>query len=158
MQVKAFFFFRSAVLSCEYSCFIYRPGDYLITESNGSCATAAVIRFICPVDLSASLTALVSYFYPAARFTKRCCLLCLPPHPFLFSPPSGGVQDEENRSYQMGEAGGRGAGVQRQGLRPPSVRTLQRSHTRSRLHRPSSYFSPRGEASEDFPPRLAALR
>lgn len=31
----------------------------------------------------------------------------------------------------MGEAGGRGTGVQHQALQPPSVRTLPHSHTRA---------------------------
>lgn len=85
------------------------------------------------MDLSASLTALqAAIFIPQYVSLNAVVSFVSPssnsPHHFLFSLLSGGVQDEENRSHQMGEAGGRGTGVQHQALQSPSVRTLLRSH------------------------------
>lgn len=88
----------------------------------------------CCGSVSSSDGATGSYFYPTARLTKHRCLLLSTP--FLnFSPSlppfsllSGGVQDEENRSHQMGDAGGGGTGVQHQALQSPSVHTPLRSH------------------------------
>lgn len=67
-----------------------------------------------------------------SRALKKTILLNIvispcPPHllhlPFLSPIPllSGGVQAEENRLHQMGEAGGRGTGVQHQALQSQSV-------------------------------------
>lgn len=90
----------------------------------------------CRGSVSSSDGATGSYFYPAARLTKHRCLplstrpplLKFPPLLPPFSLPSGGVQDEENRSHQMGDAGGGGTGVQHQALQSPSVHTPLRSH------------------------------
>ena len=47
-----------------------------------------------------------------------------PVSPYRPSLLSGGVQDEEDRCHQMGEAGGRGTGVQHQTLQSQSVQSF----------------------------------
>lgn len=88
---------------------------------------------IADMDLSASLTALqATIFIPQHVSLNAVVSFVSPssnsPHRFFLSLLSGGVQDEENRSHQMGEAGGRGPAVQHQALQSPSVHTLLRSH------------------------------